>query len=367
MMKTARSSNIELLRVLCMLMLIVHHFLAHGELWMLPVCTNKIVVNVLLPAGKICFNCFVAISCWFLVKSDFKGSRYIKIWLEVLFYNVLFTIITIFLQSGDAIIAGKRALLGSFFPMIGNSHGYAAAYLAFYFMLPILKRLQYGLNKQQTLYILYFLGMTQVIMPILGQLISYKQAFQSEFLLFVFVYFGAYYVQNWPVKIIQSLSRQVIIFALIVIFIIAVNIATMYCGNQIFGFLQAINSDEFSLLNIVAGFLLFNIVRNIKMPCVAQINAVASTTFGILLFHDHNYFRTILWSYFKNLFFWQELNTLLFIMIVLLIACCVFIIGMLVDALRQLCMESWVLRLKPITRCAEFLDTIARKFLPAQE
>ena len=80
-MKKQRSSNIELLRIICMFMIVIHHFMAHGGLWMLPTGINKIIVNFFMPFGKMAFVVFVVISCWFLTNSEFKGARFIKTWL----------------------------------------------------------------------------------------------------------------------------------------------------------------------------------------------------------------------------------------------------------------------------------------------
>ena len=103
-MKKQRSSNIELLRIICMFMIVIHHFMAHGHrpcaptiaekqgrngshfmahggLWMLPTGINKIIVNFFMPFGKMAFVVFVVISCWFLTNSEFKGARFIKTWL----------------------------------------------------------------------------------------------------------------------------------------------------------------------------------------------------------------------------------------------------------------------------------------------
>ena len=354
-MRTERKSNVELLRILCMFMLVVHHFLAHSQLWALPVCANKVIVSILLPVGKICFNCFVAISCWYFVKSKFKATRFVKVWLEVLFSNVVFTVLTIVLQ-GESVIANGSSVFGAFFPIIGNSHGYACAYLAFYLLIPFLKKIQEDLNKKQTVILLCVLGGTQVLVPIMGQLISYTQPVQSEFLLFVFVYFVAYYLQKWPIRIANSKMLQLVLLVLIVVMIVGTNIATMYSNSSVFGFIQAICSSEYSVFNIMAGMLLFSLVSHIDIPKSKIINAVASTTFGILLFHDHNYFRSIVWRLFIDIFEWKTLNPIIFITMVVIISMCIFCIGMTIDTFRQICVESWLMRVPIVKKVIVYLD-----------
>ena len=362
-MKRIRNSNIELLRIICMFMIVIHHFMAHGGLWMLAPSTNKIVVNFFMPFGKVCFDAFVAISCWFLVKSSFKGIRFLKIWLQVFFYNVVFSVLTVLMQNSDGTV-GIMEIIGSFLPMIGNSHGFAAAYLVFYLFLPILKKLQDGLTKKQTGYILFVLGATQVIIPIIGYVISYTQPMQSEFLLFVFVYFLAYYLQNWPIKLLKSMGVKLILLTLILTILVGNNILSMYRGGYIFSFIMTTSSTEFSILNIMAGFLLFMIFNQIKIPNSKAVNFVASTTFGVLLLHDHNYFRTIFWSFFKNLFVWETLQPLFFIGVILVVSCCVFLIGTVIDTIRQYCLESWLLKCKSMVRIAEKIEAFTNMMKP---
>lgn len=355
-MKKQRNSNIELLRIICMFMIVAHHFMAHGGLWMLPTGANKLIVNFFMPFGKMGFDVFVVISCWFLTRSSFKGSRFMKTWLEVLFYNVVFTAVVYFLQK-DAGAVGIRQAAGAFLPMIGNSHGYAAAYLVFYLMLPILKKVQENLNQRQTLYILLVLGMTQVILPIVAYWTQYTQPMQSEFLLFVFVFFAAYYLQNWPIRFFAPLYRRVIFALGIIVAVLCNSMISPYVGHEPVGFILNITSSEFSLVYIILGFLLFSIFNEIRIPYSKVINYIASTTFGILLFHDHNYLRAFFWQPFKNLYNYETLPSAKFFVIILAVTACVFVMGMLMDTLRQVCVESWLMKTKLVKKIGGFLDS----------
>ncbi len=356
-MKSKRSSNIELFRIVCMFMLVMHHFLVHGGLAFMANCTNRSILFALVPLGKICFNCFVAISCWFLVKSEFKGIRFVKVWLQILFYNVVISIVVRLMPGGDAIVSSKT-IFGGLFPMIGNSHGFAAAYLAFYLLLPFLKMIQGHLDRKRSLLLIWILTMTQTIVPVIGYYIEYKQPLQSEFLLFVLIYFIAFYLQNWPIKFLNSQATKVIILGVLMVFIVVPNVMALYISNPFLNFLLGVNYTEFSIPNIVAGILLFQIVNNIRMPYNKAINTIATTTFGILLFHDHNYLRPVLWSPFKSLFVWESLSVPMFLGVIVIVSVCVFLIGMTVDIIRQICFETWILKTKFVRNIAAFLDSI---------
>ena len=122
-----RDTNIELCRIICMLFVVLHHYVIHGGSFNLPVLNpNRIYSLFLIPGGKLGFDCFLAISCWFLVDQEFKSKRFIKMWLLVWFYSVTFSIIT-FLMGGYFTFENWFSI---FLPISGNSHGFASAYLS---------------------------------------------------------------------------------------------------------------------------------------------------------------------------------------------------------------------------------------------
>lgn len=79
--KKPRQSNIELLRIVCMVLIVAHHAVCHGGALQLSWSGTKALALLVLPTGKIGFDCFLAISMWFLCMSSFKASRFVRTWL----------------------------------------------------------------------------------------------------------------------------------------------------------------------------------------------------------------------------------------------------------------------------------------------
>ena len=347
-----------------MLALIMHHFLAHGGLAGMEMSTNKVIAYILIPAGKICFIAFVAISCWFLVNSNFKGERFVKVWMQVFFYNVLFTWVALRMSTPEHPVSIKD-FFGSLFPMTGNSHGYAAAYLWFYLLLPILKKISNGLSKRATIYLLFILGSTQIFVPVIGVYIAWTQYLQSELLLFVFCYFVAYYMQNWPFRFQDNLGTLLMIFMAFSGFAVVTNVAILFCPDRgrLMNFaLVLCSGGEFSIINIVAGFALFLVFRRLPIPQIKCVNVLASTTFGILLFHDHNVLRPFVWENLKNLQDWAHIGAYKFVSYLIGITVFIFIIGMAIDFVRQYFFEKILLEDRLAKKCGVFLDSIAQEF-----
>ena len=118
----SRNSNIELLRIIAMIMIIAHHFSVHGEFYYGAerVTVTRLWVQFLAMGGKIGVNIFILISGYFLIcASDIKTSKVIRLWLQVFSYSV--AIYAVFVCLGLAPFQGKT-LMGRLLP-IGSGNG----------------------------------------------------------------------------------------------------------------------------------------------------------------------------------------------------------------------------------------------------
>ena len=100
-----RQSNIELLRIIAMLLIIAHHLVVHsgllaqfGPIYSNPTELKSQSALILGAFGKTGINVFVLISGYFYAKKEFHFEKYAKLFFEVLFYRVLIHII--FLCAG---------------------------------------------------------------------------------------------------------------------------------------------------------------------------------------------------------------------------------------------------------------------------
>lgn len=335
-MQKERKSNIELLRIVCMLMIIAHHYVVHGGAIGIQEHTlNRVIALAILPAGKICFNCFVAISTWFLVNSQFKADKFIKVWLQVLFYNLVILGVA---QIIDASEISYKQWIGAIFPIIGNSHGYAAAYLAFYLIIPFLSIIKDKIGKRQLQLLIFALIITQLGTAALGPFIGYTQPMQSEILLFVLCYFISLYIQRY-ILYIKNAKR--LLASILFISWMTISVCRIYSGHIFTDYVaNNLAGSEMSFINIIAGYCLFFLFYDLKIPYSKTINTMASTTFGILLFHDHNYFRSILWKNIIDAPRFYYVTTHEFLASTVCITITVFIVGILIESTRKILFEK---------------------------
>ncbi|MCR5754050.1 MAG: acyltransferase family protein, partial [Acetatifactor sp.] len=91
--KKPRMANLELLRSIAMMMVVMLHFLGKGGLlgditapYLPPV---RIVAWLLEILSVVAVNVYMLISGYFLCESSFKLSRLLKLWLQVWSYSVV--------------------------------------------------------------------------------------------------------------------------------------------------------------------------------------------------------------------------------------------------------------------------------------
>lgn len=356
-----RDSNIELCRVICMLIIIAHHCSIHGGAYVMDgMSSNKVFALFLIPGGKLCFDCFLAISCWFLADQKFKTQRFLKVWMTTLFYSVSF--------SAVACIFGLRLSpvnwIGTLLPIAGNSHGFAASYLAFYLLLPFLGKIADKLTKKQARWLMALLLYFEVFSQIIGGITQYRQPFPSELLLFILFYFIAVNLKRWPVKISSSKKVMLGVFLAIWAGLWAVKcIYAIMPQNRILEFIIGTMYDESSITNIVGGFALFFFFLNLRIKKWPLINYFASGTFGVLLIHDHNFFREIFW---KRVFRTEEWRTSkYFVIILIFVTVIIFTLCFVIDRVRFNIFEKNILKnsriQKYIRRCDQVIYEDAQK------
>lgn len=333
-----RDSNLELLRIICMLLIIGHHCAVHGGVFNTNQYWNKIFAALFLPVGKICFITFIAISTWFFVDGKFKASRFIKTWGTVFFYSVVFTLVSAYINGG--ITLGE--IFSSLFPISGNSHGFASSYLLFYLLLPFISMGTRNLNKRQARYLLILTFYAQVFAQIIGYVNNYYQSIYSEIGLFIFCYILMLNLKKWPIKMLENKYLLACIAVGIYILLLLSHYSVLFGGsNKVATFIIATNGNESSILNIIAGFAIFFLVKNIQIPQCPFVNKIARYTFAVLLIHDHNYLRKYVWHYFVEVESWYASSYFIIIFMLAIIA--IFYVCSVIEYLRMNIIETIIL------------------------
>ena len=100
-----RESNIELFRIIVMLLIVAHHFVvnsgltsATGPIYNSSLNWRTVLLLIMGAWGKIGINCFVLITGYFMCKASITVQKFCKLLSEVMFYKIIISLF--FLCSG---------------------------------------------------------------------------------------------------------------------------------------------------------------------------------------------------------------------------------------------------------------------------
>ena len=137
---TQRNAGIDLLRVVAVFYVIVLHIIRQGGL--LNAVTEgsyQYLVCVALSSVSLCaVNIFGLISGYVGYTGEerpIKFKNYLNLWLEVAFYNILLTLLTLWLRPE---VMGQNDLVWMFLPVLGGSYWYFTAYTGLFLFIPLL-------------------------------------------------------------------------------------------------------------------------------------------------------------------------------------------------------------------------------------
>lgn len=127
-----RNSNLELYRIIVMLLIVAHHYIVNSglieKISQSPFDANTVSMALLGSWGKTGINCFVLITGYFMCKSRFTLKKLIKLYLQITFYSLI--IYGIFCISGHETFTPLKAI-GTLFPINGIDKGFTSCFLVF--------------------------------------------------------------------------------------------------------------------------------------------------------------------------------------------------------------------------------------------
>ena len=147
-MKNGRNLGIDLLRIFCMHMIVLHHVLDYCgisvdvELF----SVNYTIVCLLHSINHCAVNAYALITGYVYVNSNYKLSNIIKMWLQVFFYTV--GILALFVVLAPETV-NRQVILTSFFPVLTKHYWYFTQYVCMFFFIPVLNLILNAWNPCQ--------------------------------------------------------------------------------------------------------------------------------------------------------------------------------------------------------------------------
>lgn len=291
-----RNSNLELLRIVAMILIVAHHFVVNsgvtGNYTFDNVTGNMLFLQLWGMWGKTAINVFILISGYFMCVSKFTVKRFAKVYLEAKFYTIV--IFMILLAAGYEKL-GVGSLLNLVFGYIRTPNGgFTASFFMFYLFVPFYNMLIERMSRREhrillVLFIIYF-----TIAPTF----LFSGSVFHEPLWYAVLYFTAAYIRLYPEKWTKDNKICGSILLLSVLLACASVLVVDFVGAE-FGFTSAYHmvSDSNKLLAFVIGLFSFLFFNNLKIKNSKVINRIAATTFGVLCIHaSSDAMRTFLWK-----------------------------------------------------------------------
>lgn len=192
-----RDSNMELLRILCMLFILMHHFFAHvfypgfmlieGDLgWYRAVC---ILINGFVYVGV---NCFILISGYYGIK--FRWKSLFNLYCICAFYALLVVLERCLWQR---IPFDKGMLYLVLLPFSHTEWWFISCYVALFLLAPLLNKAIEALDRQQFVLVLVLLTIVNVY---LGYYWHQHNLNGYNLLQFIYIYFIGAFLHKNPLK-----------------------------------------------------------------------------------------------------------------------------------------------------------------------
>lgn len=290
--KKPRSSNLELYRVICMLMIVAHHYVLssfvadNGPLVSGQFSANSVFLWVFGAWGKTGINCFMMITGYFMCASKITVRKFIKLLAQIYFYH--FILYIIFLIYGYETFSGMR-LVRILMPFWGFGGNFTGCFIVFYLTIPFWTILVQNMNKRQhSLLMFLLLG----CYTMLGSIPSFKVSF-NYITWFGIIFLIASYIRLYPVKIFGRkalwgwLTLASVFFSLLSIVLLQKHLGA--------GMFFMSDCNKLSAVSVaVTSFLWF---KNMDIKYSKVVNAFGAGTFGVLLIHANSVaMRTWLWK-----------------------------------------------------------------------
>lgn len=337
-MKKERMDNIELLRIIAMLMVVSLHFLSRGGI-------NS---NANFPSGIyylssfwdaisiISVNIYIIISGYFLVESNFKISKLIYIIVQVFTYSFGFYLLGLGL---GLVRFNVLDLVKSLLPLLTYQYWFASVYVGLYIIFPFLNKGIKAMDEKQhrilciILFVMFDFYLPSKALGVNGYSIMWMMS------LYIFAaYLRLYYKPTGRVT-----SKLMLLYCIPTILLPCTRFLIDFVGKLINRDLSGYSKFFYknnSIFVCASSIALFVIFLNIKIKSIVIqkiIRLIAPLTFGVYLVHNNPTIRDALWSFIRPYRFMYETG---FFLVGCAIVCVIFIISAVIEYCRRLIVDK---------------------------
>ena len=266
-----RSSNIELFRILSMLMIVAHHYVVNSGLMSCIDAQNVLHFQdyfLLLFGwgGKTGINCFVLITGYFMCTSAITKKKFFKLLGERYFYAV--AIWCLFFFTGYEAFSVK-GFLKMMFPFFTVADNFTSCFLLFYLLIPFLNKLIHALTEKEHFMLMAWCIGVYVFLPSFAKanvVFNYITWFS---ILYVIASYIRLHPKDWlnSTKITGSLAGASLLLSWMSVIVLA--IVSRFIGKEI-GICYYFVADSNKVLALITGVSTFLFFKNLKISFISM-------------------------------------------------------------------------------------------------
>lgn len=350
-----RNISIDLLRILSMIMIVSLHYFGKGG--MLNITNIRHTSNVFAWTCEALFivavNCYVLISSYFLVKSEFNLKKFFKLAFEVIFYALFIYLFFVVFRYKDFTF---DSFIDNIFPVLTKQYWFITVYLAMYLLSPYLNILINNLSqenhKKLIIILVLIFSIWFSIMPFAENL---DKTNGYSIVWFITIYLIGGYIRLYKNKEESTNYRYLFAYFFITFVVVFSKFILYYLfKKQIllkdYSFTYYNYNSITILLSSICLFLFFKSLNlnNICNIFKKTILIFSPLTFGVYLIHEHPFIREILYT--KILHCQDFLYSRKYIFVAIISIFSVYIICSLIDFSRSLIFEFVIRKVKSLKK-----------------
>ena len=294
--KPTRSSNLELLRILCMLLIIGDHLTGQSGIADYTTLPSSFAFCLIGCGSRIACSVFVLIGGWFLCEQPYKTRRPLSLWLSLWLYTVPVTL----LCKLAGLDVSWGALRWAAFPASTRQLWFISDYLLLLLCVPLLNRLLRGLSRPAHRGLLAVLAVPLIVYP---TLFGENGAVSDTAWMFLYEYLLIAYLRRWPdnrlAHLLQHRAAALGLglgLPLLNTILRAVLETRGLTDGKAFQYMAYYRTALGALPNLLAALALFYLFKGLDLSCVRWVNTLAGTTLGVYILHQVPAFRGFLWN-----------------------------------------------------------------------
>ena len=291
-----RQANLELLRILCMLLIIGDHLTGQSGIADYTTLPSSFAFCLIGCGSRIACSVFVLIGGWFLCEQPYKTRRPLSLWLSLWLYTVPVTL----LCKLAGLDVSWGALRWAAFPASTRQLWFISDYLLLLLCVPLLNRLLRGLSRPAHRGLLAVLAVPLIVYP---TLFGENGAVSDTAWMFLYEYLLIAYLRRWPdnrlAHLLQHRAAALGLglgLPLLNTILRAVLETRGLTDGKAFQYMAYYRTALGALPNLLAALALFYLFKGLDLGCVRWVNALAGTTLGVYILHQVPAFRGFLWN-----------------------------------------------------------------------